>query len=160
MPWALVFLLGAFLLQGAVLACLMHALVCLSDLENDFVNPHDSCKRVNAIVRYEVAAQAALLGFYLLAGFWLLALLQLPITLFHARCYYRRELMMDVTEAFRELPREKRQRLVKLGYYLLCLLFVILRLVQATFNAVLHGKRAAAARNVEILEQLRAQRGA
>ena len=50
MPWqALVWLLG-FILQSGILGVSMYQLVQVTDLEADFVNPHDASKSYNRLV--------------------------------------------------------------------------------------------------------------
>lgn len=53
-------------------------LVCLADLEFDYINPYDSASRINSVVLPEFIVQGVLCVFYLLTGHWFMALLCLP----------------------------------------------------------------------------------
>ena len=85
-------------------------LICLSDLEQDFINPHESAKRINRLVIPEwclVGLQAFLA---LLLHKWVLVLVNLGIG-FHAyKQYQLKRHTVDVTEIFKQLPREKKIR--------------------------------------------------
>jgi len=115
----------------------MYTLICLSDLENDFINPHDSCKRVNRWVIPELVAQATLTGLLMLSGKWFVGIFQLAVLAFHVRCYIRKEQFADVTEIFKELPEHKKRRIIKLVLYLISFVIIIYRLVETAVTALL-----------------------
>ncbi len=50
MPWQLLVWLVAFVLQSGLLGTCMYKLIQLSDLENDFINPHDAARNFNKVV--------------------------------------------------------------------------------------------------------------
>mmetsp|Transcript_23034 Transcript_23034/g.78476 ORF Transcript_23034/g.78476 Transcript_23034/m.78476 type:complete len:83 (+) Transcript_23034:243-491(+) len=50
MTWDFCLWAICFFLEGALLGVLMYTLICLSDLEKDFVNPHDSSARINKCI--------------------------------------------------------------------------------------------------------------
>ena len=53
-------------------------LVCLADLEFDYINPYDSAARINYVVLPEFIVQGVLCVFYLFTGHWFMAILCLP----------------------------------------------------------------------------------
>lgn len=139
-------------------------LIILSDLENDFINPHDSSASLNtwvvcaaplsymlsaprnirvaprmrfvklilevthAVVQMpEYIAQAALTALLLFTGKWLSGLVMLVLVAWNVRTYLRDEHKVDVTEVFRQIPREKNIRIVKLIFYLVGFVYFIYR---------------------------------
>ncbi len=59
-------------------------LICLSDLEQDYMNPHEACTSVNNIVLPEYALQAFMTLVYTMFGHWVVALIAVPMTLYNA----------------------------------------------------------------------------
>ncbi|MQL83960.1 hypothetical protein Taro_016455 [Colocasia esculenta] len=53
-------------------------LMCLADLEFDYINPYDSAARINAVVLPEFILQGVLSLLFLLTGHWLMFLFCLP----------------------------------------------------------------------------------
>eukprot|EP00850_Spirogloea_muscicola_P005883 SM000027S09664 [mRNA] locus=s27:628536:629875:+ [translate_table: standard] len=91
--------LASFLAVAALLGIVMYMsdasaaaitwvqLICLSDLENDFINPHDSASRINLLVAPEAALHAGLSVLHLVTGRWVFALLNAPLVVYHARLW-------------------------------------------------------------------------
>jgi hypothetical protein len=59
-------------------------LMCLSDLEFDYINPYDSASRINASVVPEIAIHVGLSCVYLIFGYWFMFLINLPLIYYHA----------------------------------------------------------------------------
>ncbi|XP_004242012.1 protein cornichon homolog 4 [Solanum lycopersicum] len=114
-----------FFILIALLVMVVFQLMCLSDLEFDYINPYDSASRINAVVLPEFITQGVLCLLYLITGHWVMALLCVPYMYYNYRLYTRRQHLVDVTEIFNLLNWEKKQRLFKLGYIVL-LLFISL----------------------------------
>ncbi|CAJ1928262.1 unnamed protein product [Sphenostylis stenocarpa] len=115
--------LVSFFLLIALLVLVTYQLMCLADLEFDYINPYDSSTRINIVVFPEFATQAVLCFFYLVTRHWIMALFCVPYTFYNIRLYRQRRHLVDITEIFNMLPWEKKQRLVKL-FYLLFTLFL------------------------------------
>lgn len=124
MPDLLAWLLFFFILI-ALLGVVVYQLMCLADLEFDYINPYDSASRINGVILPEFITQGCLSLLYLLFGHWFMALLSVPYLYYNVRLYTRRQHLIDVTEIFNMLNWEKKQRLFKLGY-LICLLLISL----------------------------------
>lgn len=60
-------------------------LMCLSDLELDYVNPYDSSSRINAVVIPEFALHGLLSLIFLVSGHWLMFLFCVPTLYYNAR---------------------------------------------------------------------------
>eukprot|EP00850_Spirogloea_muscicola_P015876 SM000125S26081 [mRNA] locus=s125:283292:284582:+ [translate_table: standard] len=131
--------LASFLAVAALLGIVMYMLICLSDLENDFINPHDSASRINLLVAPEAALHAGLSVLHLVTGRWIFALLNAPLVAYHARLWQRREHLVDVTEIFVQLPAAKKMRLLKLFFYLLLFVISIYKLVESTVYMLMEG---------------------
>ncbi|KAL5660111.1 hypothetical protein ACJX0J_027236, partial [Zea mays] len=98
-------------------------LICLSDLEYDYINPYDSSSRINAVVLIEYSLQGALCASFLLTLHWFPFLVMTPVTYYHVKLYLARKHLVDVTEIFRQLSDEKKYRMIKLAFYF-CLFII------------------------------------
>ncbi|XP_062145740.1 protein cornichon homolog 4 [Alnus glutinosa] len=115
--------LVSFFFLIALLVVVVYQLMCLADLEFDYINPYDSSSRINRVILPEFIAQGVLCIFYLVTGHWVMSLLSIPYLYYNVRLYLRNQHLVDVTEIFNLLNWEKKQRLFKL-FYLVCLLFL------------------------------------
>ncbi|XP_051136879.1 protein cornichon homolog 4-like [Andrographis paniculata] len=122
-----------FLLSIALLVMIVIQLVCLADLELDYINPYDSTKKINKFVMPEFITQGVLCFLFLATGHWIMSLLCVPYLYYNVRLYLKGQHLVDVTEIFNLLNWEKKQRLFKLGYILLLL---FMSLVWLIFNAL------------------------
>ncbi|KAJ3679716.1 hypothetical protein LUZ60_017727 [Juncus effusus] len=121
--------LFAFVCVISLIGLTAYQLICLSDLESDYINPFDSSSRINAVVVPEFVVQALLCASFLLTWHWFSFLLCLPVTYYHAQLYMKRRHLIDVTEVFRMLNWEKKYRIIKLALYFTLFVLVIYRLV-------------------------------
>ncbi|KAI7843681.1 hypothetical protein COHA_002581 [Chlorella ohadii] len=146
MPWELLTYLIAFLLQSALLGCCMYQLIQLSDLESDYINPHDATNNVNWVVLPEYGCQAALTAVLLLTGHWLYGGLHAVLLAYHVRQFMRRQHLADVTEIFRQVGPRKQREMAKLVFYLLTFILAIYKLIEVIVLAFLtpSGRKAAA----------------
>ncbi|XP_059457390.1 protein cornichon homolog 4-like [Corylus avellana] len=116
---ALWFWLLSFFFIVGLLCTLGFQLMCLVDLEFDYVNPYDSASRINMVIVPEFVAQGVLCFFYLLTGNWLMFLFSLPYLCYNVRLYIRRQHLVDVTEIYNQLRWEKKRRFFKIAYLLI-----------------------------------------
>ncbi|KAK4803124.1 hypothetical protein SAY86_001327 [Trapa natans] len=117
--------LFCFFLLCVVLCLLGYQLICLADLETDYINPYDTAKRINAVVLPEFVSQGALCLLYLLTGQWVIFFVSLPYLCCNIRSYRRRGYLVDITEIYKDLPKEKARRLIKLYYLIFLMIFSI-----------------------------------
>ncbi|PON92890.1 Cornichon [Trema orientale] len=113
----------SFFFLIALLILIVYQLMCLADLEFDYINPYDSSTRVNSVILPEFITQGVLCAFFLLTGHWAMSLLCGPYLYYNVKLYMRKQHLVDVTEIFNMLHKEKKQRLFKL-FYLVVLLFL------------------------------------
>lgn len=117
--------LTAFFLLVALIVLVIYQLMCLADLEFDYINPFDSSSRINKVVMPEFVLQALLSVLFLISGHWPMFLLSAPMVYYNYTLYQRRQHLVDVTEIFNQLGREKKRRLFKI-VGLIVLLFLSL----------------------------------
>uniref|UniRef100_A0A5B6ZWG5 Uncharacterized protein n=1 Tax=Davidia involucrata TaxID=16924 RepID=A0A5B6ZWG5_DAVIN len=112
-----------FFVLIALVVLVVYQVICLADLEFDYINPYDSASRINRVILPEFVMQGVLCFLYLVTGHWVMCLLSIPYLYYNVRLYMRRQHLLDVTEIFNLLNWEKKQRLFKLGYliFLLCI---------------------------------------
>ncbi|KAK4843531.1 hypothetical protein QYF36_009377 [Acer negundo] len=115
--------LVSFFFLIALLVLVVYQLMCLADLEFDYINPYDSSSRINKVILPEFITEGVLCFFYLITGHWFMSLLCVPYFYYNVRLYMRKQHLVDVTEIFNLLNWEKKQRLFKLAY-LIFLLFL------------------------------------
>jgi hypothetical protein len=58
-----------------------------SDLECDYINPIDLCNRLNAYIIPEAAVHAVLTLLFLVNGYWIALILNLPLLAFNVKKY-------------------------------------------------------------------------
>ncbi|XP_051114557.1 protein cornichon homolog 4-like [Andrographis paniculata] len=122
-----------FFILIALLVMIVFQLMCLADLEFDYINPYDSASRINKVVLPEFITQGILCLLFLVTGHWVMSLLCVPYLYYNVNLYLRRQHFVDVTEIFNLLNWEKKQRLFKLGYIILLLFMCLFWLI---YNAL------------------------
>ncbi|KAL9268080.1 cornichon homolog 4-like protein [Drosera capensis] len=113
--------LFAFFIIIALLAMVIYQVMCLADLEYDYINPYESASRINGVILPEFVTQGALCLYYLVTGHWFMFLLCLPYLYYDVRMYMDKQHLVDVTEIFNMLNHEKKKRIVKLVYLIVTL---------------------------------------
>ncbi|GAB2300909.1 hypothetical protein Dimus_034946 [Dionaea muscipula] len=113
--------LVSFLILIALLIIVVYQLMCLADLEFDYINPYDSSARINKMILPEFFTQGALCLFFLMTGHWFMSLFSVPYLYYNVRMYRDKQHLIDVTEIFNMLNWEKKQRLIKLSYLIVTL---------------------------------------
>ncbi|PIN23792.1 ER vesicle integral membrane protein [Handroanthus impetiginosus] len=115
----------SFFLVIAVIGIILYQLMCLADLEYDYINPYDSTSRINKAVLPEFVAEGVLCFLHLVTGHWVMFLLCLPYTYYNVALYTQGRHLVDVTEIFNQLSQEKKVRLYKLGYLVILVALTI-----------------------------------
>ncbi|XP_039137669.1 LOW QUALITY PROTEIN: protein cornichon homolog 4-like [Dioscorea cayenensis subsp. rotundata] len=121
--WMILLWVIAFFLLIAILIMVVYQLMCLADLEFDYINPYDSASRINYLVVPEFILQGIISLYFILSGQWLMFLFSAPILYYNVKLYQQQQHLVDVTEIFNLLNKEKKRRLFKLAY-LVILLFL------------------------------------
>ncbi|CAN8074503.1 unnamed protein product [Agarophyton chilense] len=126
--WATVFLGTA-----ALLFCSVYALILFSDLTVDHINPIELCELVNRLVIPEYVGHILLTLLMIFRGYFIPALLNVPLVIFHAWRYKERRHLLDNTSIFNDVDKERNISQLKLAHHLLMffiyLYFFILALV-------------------------------
>ncbi|KAL5539905.1 hypothetical protein UlMin_045083 [Ulmus minor] len=127
--WLLWIWLLSFFFILALLLILGFQLVCLMDLEYDYINPYDSAARINRVVLPEFITQGAFCVFLLLTGHWVMLFLSLPYLYYNVRRYMQGDHLVDVTEIYNQLNQEKKNRYYKMTYLVILFVFSLLWLL-------------------------------
>ncbi|XP_078173315.1 cornichon family protein [Carex rostrata] len=109
-----VWLVCFFLLIGLI-SLVIFQVMCLADLEFDYINPYDTASRINKVMIPEFILQGTLSLLLLFTGHWIMFLLSLPFVYYNYTLYQKRQHLIDVTEIFNHVYKEKKRRLIKLG---------------------------------------------
>ena len=75
----------------------------------------------------ELVSEAICAALLLLSGKWFVGLLQLGLLVYMSKLYASRKLFVDTTDAFRQLPEQKKQRFIFLGVHLTLFIVVVYR---------------------------------
>ncbi|KAK4770640.1 hypothetical protein SAY87_031172 [Trapa incisa] len=124
----------SFFFIVALLIIIVWQLMCLADLEFDYINPYDSSSRINRAVLPEFIVQGVLCLFYLGTGHWVMSLLSVPYLYYNVNLYLRRQHLVDVTEIYNMLKWEKKQRLFKLAYLIILLFLSMFWMIMAALD--------------------------
>ncbi|KAK7406213.1 hypothetical protein VNO78_07833 [Psophocarpus tetragonolobus] len=130
----------SFFLLIALLVLVTYQLMCLADLEFDYINPYDSASRINMVIFPEFIIQAVLCFFYLITRHWVMTLFCVPYLFHNIRLYRQRRHLVDVTEIFNLLTWEKKQRLVKLFYLVLTLFLSVFWMIYTSLEGKIQGR--------------------
>uniref|UniRef100_A0A383VZH0 Uncharacterized protein n=1 Tax=Tetradesmus obliquus TaxID=3088 RepID=A0A383VZH0_TETOB len=128
---------AAMILQSTLLGRNMYAIVCLTDLENDFINPFDLSSKMNRFVTHELVAHAVMAALLLLSGNWFSGACLAAVLAYMLHLHTHRLLHVDTTDAFRQLPQQKKQRFILLGAHLLLFVLVVYRLIETALLTLL-----------------------
>ena len=93
----------------------------------------------------EYGIQAALVLAMLLSRRWVVLCIELPVLAYHVRTFALDNYKTDVTEIFRQLPRERRKRIVKLAIYMGGFVFIVYKC-----DCAEHAIQAPASRAVDV----------
>ena len=75
---------------------------------SDYINPIDLCNRLNTYIIPEAAVHAVLTFLFLINGYWLALLLNLPLLAWNAKKIIDNQHLLDATEIFRKLNVHKK----------------------------------------------------
>eukprot|EP00882_Tetradesmus_deserticola_P023722 GHRQ01025831.1.p2 GENE.GHRQ01025831.1~~GHRQ01025831.1.p2 ORF type:complete len:128 (+),score=56.73 GHRQ01025831.1:347-730(+) len=119
--------IAAMILQSALLGRNMYAIVCLTDLQDDIINPFDLSTKLNRFVMHEIIAQGCMAGMLLLSGNLLCGACHAAVLGYLLHLHSHRLLHVHTTDAFRQLPQQKKQRIILLAAHLLLFVVVVYR---------------------------------
>ncbi|KAH0458349.1 hypothetical protein IEQ34_013664 [Dendrobium chrysotoxum] len=127
----------SFVIIIALIAVDAYQLICLSDLECDYINPYDSSSRINAVVVPEFIVQGFLSSLFLMTWQLIPFIIMAPITYYHVQMFWKKKHLLDVTEIFRQIEGQKKYRIVKLAFYFTMFILVIYRLVVCAVTLII-----------------------
>ncbi|KAK1057118.1 COPII-coated vesicle protein [Friedmanniomyces endolithicus] len=128
---AWLYLLGV-LLNAVNLFLQVFFTIMYSDLECDYINPIDLCNRLNMYIVPEAGVHAFLTILFLVNGYWIPTILNLPLLIWNGKKYNLRT--HPPPRRHRNLPQTQRPRkesFVKLGFHLLMFFFYLYSMIVA-----------------------------
>ncbi|KUL87956.1 hypothetical protein ZTR_03869 [Talaromyces verruculosus] len=108
------------------------------DLECDYLNPIELCNRLNTYIVPEAAVHAFLTFLFVINGYWLAIILNLPLLAYNGKKIFDNQHLLDATEIFRKLNIHKRESFVKLGFHLLMFFFYLYSMIVALIRDESH----------------------
>ncbi|GAQ38868.1 ER-derived vesicles protein ERV14 [Aspergillus niger] len=105
---------------------------------SDYINPIDLCNRLNAYIVPEAAVHAFLTFLFIINGYWVAIVLNLPLLAFNAKKIYENQHLLDATEIFRKLNVHKKESFIKLGFHLLMFFFYLYSMIVALIRDESH----------------------
>ncbi|KAL9073299.1 MAG: hypothetical protein Q9157_004794 [Trypethelium eluteriae] len=112
--------------------------IMYSDLECDYINPIDLCNRLNLYIVPEAAVHAFLTSLFLINGYWIALILNVPLLGWNAWKIYEKQHLLDATEIFRKLNIHKRESFAKLGFHLIMFFFYLYSMIVALIRDESH----------------------
>ncbi|RPB27435.1 cornichon [Terfezia boudieri ATCC MYA-4762] len=128
----------AVLLNAANLFLQVFFTIMYSDLECDYINPIDLCNRLNTYILPEAAVHAFLSLLFLINGYWMAFVLNLPLLAYNIKKFLDNAHLLDATEIFRTLNKHKKESFVKLGFHLVMFFFYLYSMIVALIRDESH----------------------
>ncbi|KAI9747452.1 MAG: COPII-coated vesicle protein [Lichina confinis] len=97
----------------------------------DYINPIDLCNRLNTYIVPEAAVHAFLTLLFLINGYWIALLLNIPLVAYNAKTILENGHLLDATEIFRKLNVHKKESFIKLGFHLIMFFFYLYSMIVA-----------------------------
>lgn len=126
--WAVMVWIAGLLIVMALLFITVFVLVSYSDLDVD-LNPIDLARRLNPLVLPEYALFAVMFAAFLLGGFWVETVFNLPLAGWYAWRYAQKKHRVDATQVFAELSFAKNVALAKLIFFMVSFFLFLYRMV-------------------------------
>lgn len=105
--------------------------IMYSDLECDYINPIELCNKLNKVILPDFAIHGFLSVLFLVNGYWFPFLINLPLLAFNVQKVVNKNYLLDATEIFRTLNKQKRESFIKLGFFLFLFFFYLYRMIMA-----------------------------
>lgn len=121
----------AIILNALNLFCQVFFTIFYSDLECDYINPIELCKKINKYILPEAIAHGFLTFLFLINGYWFTFLLNAPLVAFNVNKILQKNYLLDATEIFRTLSKHKKESYLKLGFYLFLFFWYLYRMIMA-----------------------------
>jgi len=129
MDWEIILWILALLLTAGLIFTSVFTLISYTDLECDYVNPVDLTRRVNTLIVPEMAGQALLITCLFLSGNWLEFVVNVPLLCWNVFKIVNRSYLLDPTQIFRTLAKQKRISFIKLGFFMVSFFLYLYRMV-------------------------------
>ncbi|AOA61328.1 COPII-coated vesicle protein [Komagataella phaffii CBS 7435] len=121
----------AVILNALNLFSQVYFTIMYSDLECDYINPIELCKKLNNYIVPEAALHGFLSVLFLINWYPYSFILNLPLLAYNINKIVKKEHLLDATEIFRTLSRHKKESFIKLGFHLLMFFYYLYRMIIA-----------------------------
>ncbi|KAL8668703.1 MAG: hypothetical protein Q9168_006682 [Polycauliona sp. 1 TL-2023] len=105
---------------------------------SDYINPIDLCNRLNTYIVPEAGVHAFLTALFLINGYWIALILNLPLLAWNAKKIFDNQHLLDATEIFRKLNVHKKESFIKLGFHLIMFFFYLYSMIVALIRDEAH----------------------
>lgn len=105
--------------------------ISFSDLECDYMNPIELCNKLNKYIIPKAAIHGVLSILLLLHGHWFVFLLNLPMLAFNVNKIQSNNHLLDATEIFRTLGKNKKESFIKIAFFLFMFFYYLYRMIAA-----------------------------
>uniref|UniRef100_A0A7S0WIB6 Uncharacterized protein n=1 Tax=Chlamydomonas leiostraca TaxID=1034604 RepID=A0A7S0WIB6_9CHLO len=137
MTWDFLLWLFVLIINSGLVGRTTYALICLTDLEQDFINPYDLSNRLNRFVIAEYAGQFIMTAALIAGGKWFCAALHIAVSAYMITLFVKKQVYIDATDAFKQLKGQKFRRGVIFGCYCFSFVMVVFRLVETIVHQML-----------------------
>eukprot|EP01104_Vermistella_antarctica_P006770 TRINITY_DN17476_c0_g1_i1.p1 TRINITY_DN17476_c0_g1~~TRINITY_DN17476_c0_g1_i1.p1 ORF type:complete len:151 (+),score=25.91 TRINITY_DN17476_c0_g1_i1:175-627(+) len=117
------------ILSGVSIFITVFVVVSIVDLQANAINPINMCKRANPMVVREFILHAVITFIFLINGYYIEFLINLPVDIFNVIRYRNRHHLFDATTVFHASKREQKIGLIKLGVYVVLFFLYLYRFV-------------------------------
>lgn len=105
--------------------------IMYSDLECDYINPIELCNKLNKLILPEAALHGFITFLFLINGYWFSFLFNVPLLAFNIKKFTGKNYLLDATEIFRTLSKNKNESFFKLGGHLVFFFYYLYRMIMA-----------------------------
>ena len=139
--WVTLLFLLAALSAAFLLFIMVYYVIMFSDLEMDYVNPIELCRRLNVLVVPEMLLHAVLTVLFLPSLQLLSLTVNIPLVAYHFLRWRENRHYFEATDIFRHLPYRKREAMIKLGFFLLSFFYYLFRMVSTLIYTRDYGRQ-------------------
>lgn len=139
--WITLLFLVAALVAAFLLFTMVYYVIMFSDLEMDYINPIELCRRLNTLVLPEMLLHTVLTTFFLLSVQLISLSINIPLVAYHFLRWRTNSHRFEATDIFRHLPYRKREAMGKLVFFLLSFFYYLFRMVSTLIYTRDHGRQ-------------------
>ena len=129
--WVTVLYLLDAVISAVLLFTSVYFVIMFSDLEMDYVNPIELCKKLNVLVVPEMLLHAVMTALFLPSLQLVSITINVPLLAYNYLRWSTKSHRLDATDIFRHLPYRKREAIAKLVFFMLSFFYYLFRMVSS-----------------------------